>query len=122
MGHHDGMLCLRGCRYLADCAMADGSVMLCVYAAGFQFAWGLVPWVYPSEIFTMSERIKSMSLAVFFQYAVNSFVYAIAPFLVQTSMAGTLYFFGSLCLLGLVFICACVKETKGVPLEMVPQL
>lgn len=99
-----------------------GAVMLCVYAAGFQFAWGLVPWVYPSEIFTMSERIKAMSLAVFFQYAVNSVVYAISPILVQKSMRGTLYFFGSLCFMGLVFILACVKETKGVPLELVPQL
>lgn len=99
-----------------------GASMICVYFAGFQFAWGIVPWVYPSEIFTMAERIPAMGLAVFAQYGVNAAIYVVSPFMVQYSMKFTLYFFGVLCLLGLVFICACVKETKGVPLEMVPQL
>jgi hypothetical protein len=99
-----------------------GAGLLCIYMAGFQFAWGIVPWVYPSEIFSMNERTKAMNLAVFAQYTVNSTIYVISPILVMFSMRFTLCFFGISCLLGLVFICACVKETKGVPLEMVPQL
>lgn len=99
-----------------------GAVMMCLYAIGFQFAWGTVPWVYPSEIFSMNERIKAMSVAVCMQYSVNSAFYAAAPFLVRWGVGKTLLIFGALNLCGLVFISAFVKETKGVPLEMVPQL
>lgn len=99
-----------------------GATMILIYGWGFQFAWGTVPWVYPSEIFSMSERIKAMGLAVFFQYGANTAVYWISPALVHWNMAGTLIIFGCMNLIGLVFIFFCVKETKGVPLEMVPQL
>jgi sugar porter (SP) family MFS transporter len=99
-----------------------GATMILIYAWGFQFAWGTVPWVYPSEIFSMSERIKAMSLAVFFQYGANTAVYWISPALVHWNMSATLYIFGCFNLMGLLFIFFCVKETKGVPLEMVPQL
>jgi hypothetical protein len=99
-----------------------GASLLCVYMVGFQFAWGIVPWVYPSEIFTMNERTRAMNLAVSAQYAVNSTIYMISPIMVMYGMRLTFCFFGVSCLLGLVFVCACVKETKGVPLEMVPQL
>jgi sugar porter (SP) family MFS transporter len=99
-----------------------GATMICIYAWGFQFAWGTVPWVYPSEIFSMAERSKAMGLAVFFQYGMNTVVYWMSPALVQWSMKGTLVIFGCCNVLALLFICGFVKETKGVPLEMVPQL
>merc|ERR1712054_530798 len=40
-------------------------VMVCVFGIGFQLAWGMIPWVYPSELFSMAEKGKAMSLAVF---------------------------------------------------------
>merc|ERR1712178_7680 len=40
-------------------------VMVCVFGTGFQLAWGMIPWVYPSELFSMAEKGKAMSLAVF---------------------------------------------------------
>jgi len=99
-----------------------GAVMMCLYMIGFQFAWGTVPWVYPSEIFSMNERIKAMSVAVCVQYSVNSVFSVAAPFLVRWGLRGTLITFGVLNFFGLMFVSAFVKETKGVPLEMVPQL
>jgi len=86
------------------------------------FAWGTVPWVYPSEIFSMAERQKAMGLAVFFQYGVNTLVYFTSPIMIHWTIVGTMVIFGFCNLLGLVFVCLCVKETKGIPLEMVPDL
>jgi len=97
-------------------------VMLCVYAVGFQLAWGLVPWIYPSELFTMAEKDKAMSLAVFFQYVANAVINFVTPSLLAWSGSGTLFVFGGLNILNMVFVTLCIRETKGVPLEDVPAL
>lgn len=39
-------------------------ILLCVYGLGFQLAWGMIPWIYPSEIFSMAERDKAVSLGM----------------------------------------------------------
>jgi len=99
-----------------------GAIMLCVYAWAFQFAWGTVPWVYPSEIFSMSERIAAMGLAVFFQYGVNTLVYFTSPIMIDWSMSATCLIFGIINITNLIFVCGCVLETKGIPLEDAPKL
>lgn len=99
-----------------------GAIMLCIYGMGFQYAWGLVPWVYPSEIFKMNERAKAMGIAVFFQYGLNAVVYFTSPLLIHWSITGTCIIFGFINAFNLFFVLRYVKETKGVPLEMVPQL
>lgn len=105
-----------------DMSWIIGAVMLCIYAWAFQFAWGTVPWVYPSEIFSMAEKQKAMGLAVFFQYGVNTLVYFTSPIMIHWTIVGTMVIFGFCNLAGLLFVCMCVKETKGIPLEMVPDL
>lgn len=30
--------------------------MVVLYGVGFQFAWGTIPWIYPAELFSMSEK------------------------------------------------------------------
>lgn len=97
-------------------------VSVCVYGFFFQFAWGMIPWVYPSEIFSMAEKDKAMSFAVFFQYGINAAIYFITPVLMDWWISGTMYTFGILNCLNFVFVLACIKETKGVPLEKIPAL
>jgi len=99
-----------------------GALMLCIYGCAFQYAWGLVPWVYPSEIFTMSERTAAMGIAVFFQYGMNALVYFTSPVMIHWSIIGTCIIFGVINVFNLAVVTRYVKETKGVPLEMVPQL
>lgn len=99
-----------------------GALMLCVYAFAFQFAWGVVPWVYPSEIFSMSERIAAMGIAVFFQYGINTLVYFTSPIMIDWSMPATCLIFGLINITNLFFVCSCVLETKGIPLEDIPKL
>jgi len=95
---------------------------VCIYGVGFQFAWGTIPWIYPAEIFSMSERESAVSLAVFVNYVNNALVIMITPYLMGWSVPGTMYFFGVANVLCGLFVVAFIKETKGVPLEETPAL
>merc|ERR1712113_1376732 len=98
-------------------------VFACLFAFGWQLAWGMIPWVYPSELFTMAERDRATSLAVAVQYAANAILMPVVPSLMSSVGAGgMLLFFAGFNFLNLLFIFTFIKETKGVPLEMVPAL
>jgi len=113
---------------LAACALQfnwPGIItMVCVviYGVGFQFAWGSIPWLYPAEIFSMAEKEAAVSLVVAVNYISNAVIIFITPYLMQWSVSGTLYFFGALNVLNAAFVYVYIKETKGVPLELVPDL
>jgi len=98
--------------------------MACViiYGCGFQFAWGTIPWIYPAEIFSMTEKESAVSLAVAINYVANAAVVAITPVLMHWSVPGTLWFFGALNILNWFFVATFIEETKGVPLELIPEL
>jgi len=95
---------------------------VCIYGGGFQFAWGMVPWIYPSEIFNMAEKESAMALAVFVNYMFNAFIVYFTPIWMGWSTPGTFYIFAGLNIFCGLFVFFFVKETKGVPLEMVPAL
>jgi len=97
-------------------------VMVCLYGGGFQLAWGMVPWIYPSEIFSMAEKATAVSLAVFLNYMFNSLIVYITPILMGWSTPGTFYVFGALNVACGLFVLTYVKETKGIPLDEVPAL
>ncbi|KNC77464.1 hypothetical protein SARC_10075 [Sphaeroforma arctica JP610] len=97
-------------------------VMVCIYGFGFQLAWGMIPWIYPSEIFSMREKDKAMSFAVFWQYLFNAVIVFITPHMMGWSTPGTFYVFGGLNCVNLAFVVFFIKETKGVPLEEIPAL
>ncbi|CAJ1334652.1 unnamed protein product [Effrenium voratum] len=98
--------------------------MTCViiYGVGFQFAWGTIPWIYPAEIFSMAEKESAVSLAVGFNYIANAVIIYITPTLMKWSTPGTLLVFAVLNILNAFFVFAYIKETKGVPLEQIPDL
>mmetsp|Transcript_64089 Transcript_64089/g.206438 ORF Transcript_64089/g.206438 Transcript_64089/m.206438 type:complete len:521 (+) Transcript_64089:88-1650(+) len=99
-------------------------ILLCVplYGVGFQFAWGTIPWIYPAEIFSMAEKEKAVSLAVCLNYVANAAIIIITPFVMTWSVPGTFFFFGVLNVLNGVFVQTNIRETKGVPLEHIPEL
>merc|ERR550525_1896007 len=97
-------------------------VMVCLYGGGFQLAWGMVPWIYPSEIFSMAEKETAVSLAVFLNYMFNSLIVYITPILMGWNTPGTFYVFGALNVACGLFVFTYVKETKGIPLDEVPAL
>merc|ERR1712241_1390911 len=97
-------------------------LMVLIYAFGFQAAWGAIPWVYPSEIFSMVEKERAISLSVFFQYGANAVIAVGTPTMLQWSTPGTLFVFAALNIINIAFVLICIKETKGVTLEQIPPL
>lgn len=93
-----------------------------IFGFAFQYAWGLVPWLYPAEIFSMSEKDRALSLSTFGNFAVNFVVAEITPFFLAWSPGGTFVIFGILNISNFIFVVLFIKETKGVPLEDVPAL
>jgi hypothetical protein len=97
-------------------------IALFVFGFGFQLAWGIIPWFYPAELFTMREREAALSLSTFSGFAMNVVIGYIALPLLRWSPNGTFFIFGVLNVTNVMFVLACVKETKGVPLEDIPAL
>lgn len=93
-----------------------------LYGPGFQFAWGIVPWIYPAEIFSMNERDRAVSVATTCNFAINFLVNVITPPLLKWSPGGSFVLFGGLNVLNFFFVTICVKETKGVPLDQATRL
>lgn len=98
------------------------AILVCLFALGFQSGWGMIPWVYPSEIFSNKEREVAMGFAVGFQYFTNALIFFISPLMMTWSSSGTMFIYGALNITNFVFVSACIKETKGIPLEKVPEL
>jgi len=90
---------------------------VCIYAIGFG-PWGVIPWVYPSEIFPMDVKEKAMSTSVFSQWIAN---FLIAFLVVQQVHAlgawGTLAFYAVCCGLVFLYVLFGVPEIKGVRME-----
>merc|ERR1711939_291737 len=95
---------------------------LFVFGFGFQLAWGIIPWFYPAELFTMREREAALSLSTFAGFAMNVVIGYIALPLLRLSSYGTFFIFGLANITNVVFVLTCVKETKGLPLEDIPGL
>merc|ERR1711865_423628 len=92
-------------------------VAVCIYAIGFG-PWGVIPWVYPSEIFPMDVKEKAMSTSVFSQWIANFLI----AFLVVTQVHnwgswGTLAFYAVCCGLVFLYVLVGVPEIKGVRME-----
>lgn len=95
---------------------------LFLYGPGFQVAWGIIPWIYPSEIFAMNEKDKAVSLSTFFVFALNFIINMITPSLLAASPGWTFIFFGALNISNLIFVLLFIKETKGVAPEDIKAL
>jgi len=97
-------------------------VLILVYGAGFQLAWGSVPWIYPSEIFSQAEKDKCCTISASLQYISNTVICGITPF-INTFPPYVLFFtFGTFNIFILLIVFRTIKETKGVPLEEIPKL
>jgi len=92
-------------------------VAVCIYAIGFG-PWGIVPWVYPSEIFPMDVKEKAMSTSVTSQWTAN---FLIAFVVVRQVHAwgswGTLAFYSVCCGFVVFYVALCVPEIKGVRVD-----
>jgi sugar porter (SP) family MFS transporter len=92
-------------------------VAVCIYAMGFG-PWGIVPWVYPSEIFPMDVKEKAMSTSVTSQWGANFLIAFLVVGQVHAWGAwGTLAFYSVCCGLVVAYVALCVPEIKGVKMD-----
>jgi len=90
---------------------------VCIYAMGFG-PWGIIPWVYPSEIFPMDVKEKAMSTSVFSQWLANFLIaYLVVGQVAAWGSWGTLAFYAVCCAFVCVYVAFCVPEIKGVRIE-----
>lgn len=97
-------------------------LLILMYGAGFQLAWGAVPWLYPSEIFTQAEKDKCCTISASLQYIANTFICGITPLLVTFQPQVLFFTFGTFNIVILFIVLKTIKETKGVPIEEIPAL
>lgn len=97
-------------------------VLICVYIAGFEWSWGPLGWLIPSEIFPLEIRSAGQSINV----AVNFFFTVVSA---QTFLAmlchfksGIFFFFGGWVVVMTVFVYLFLPETKNVPIEQMDRV
>jgi len=99
-----------------------GKACMILYIFGWQLAWGSVCWLLPSELFSMAEKGPALAVPTFVQFAFNPFAGMLASRVMENNFSAFFYMGAGFMILHLIFILACVRETKGVPLEHVPAL
>merc|ERR1711881_417117 len=99
--------------------MTEKITMYCVFvfAFGFQMAWGIVPWFYPAELFSMQEKERALSISTFCGFLFNVIINLITKLIYDQSKVAMYLLYGVLNVTNLVFVSAMMKETKGVPLD-----
>jgi len=111
-------------------AVIDGAgyfalVAVYLFAAGFQFGWGPVCWIYVSEIPTSRLRGLNVSMAAATQWLFNLVVARATPVMLVTVGShgyGTYFIFGSFCFAMVLIAVFFVPETKGVSLERMDEM
>lgn len=109
----------------AKLAAANTITCGCVFlfGFGFQYAWGIIPWFYPAELFFPSERERALAVSTFGNFAMNYVILDITQKINHSWGSAPMYmFFGALNVLNIFFVLFFVKETKGVPLDEIPAL
>ncbi|PBK75256.1 general substrate transporter [Armillaria solidipes] len=112
-------LCATGYWIYLDLPETPNAVVACViiFNAAFGFSWGPLPWLYPPEIMPLTVRAKGVSLSTATNWAFNTLVGEITPYL-QEVIEWRLYFMhGFFCACSFVLVYFLYPETKGVPLE-----
>merc|ERR1712139_105768 len=104
--------------------MNEKITMYCVFifAFGFQMAWGIVPWFYPAELFSMQEKERALSVSTFCGFLFNVIINLITQYIYQASPTAMYFLYGALNVSNCIFVSTMMKETKGVPLEEIPGL
>ncbi|KAK0204907.1 hypothetical protein DFS33DRAFT_1373500 [Desarmillaria ectypa] len=88
-----------------------------IFASGFSYGWGPCSWIIISEMFPLSVRSKSLSIAVSSNWMNHFIIGQVMPSMLQRIGYGTFVFFGIFSFLGGRLIMFLVPETKGVSLE-----
>jgi hypothetical protein len=92
-------------------------VFVCIYVAGWCWAWGPCQWLLPSENFPLKTRSAGLSIEVAVNFLFD--IVIIQSFLTMLCFLkwGLLVFFAIWNFFMPFFVFLYVPETKGVPIE-----
>jgi len=100
--------------------IAVGSVV--VYIASFAISLGPIFWLLIAEIYPLKIRGRAMSLATVANWGFNMLVAATFLTLIEKlGKPGTFWLFALITVLGIIYCCLFVPETKGYTLEQIEE-
>jgi MFS family permease len=100
--------------------IAVGSVVF--YIASFAISLGPIFWLIIAEIYPLKIRGRAMSLATVANWGFNMVVAATFLTLIEKlGKAGTFWLFALISVVGIVYCCFFVPETKGYTLEQIEE-
>ncbi|KAG6548939.1 hypothetical protein Mapa_009707 [Marchantia paleacea] len=106
-----------------DKSMAIGVVVLVnLWTVGFDWSWGPLSWIVPSEIFSLECRSAGLGVAVSCNYLVTFMLTQVFLTMFCHMRWGTFFFFAGTLFIMVSFTTFLVPETKGVPLEDMKQI
>jgi len=89
-------------------------VAVLLFVAGFSIGLGPIPWVINAELFPKEAKNIGASLCASFNWFCAFLVVRFYPSAVEAfHVYNTYFFFGGVCLLGVIFVILAVPETKG---------
>ena len=98
--------------------VAVGSLV--TYIVCFAMSLGPIGWILVSEVFPLKIRGVAMSICTVSNFAFNFFVVGSFPILLhRIGGAWTVWMFGAVSLLCIIFVYFFVPETKGISLEQI---
>ncbi|KAG6549409.1 hypothetical protein Mapa_009128 [Marchantia paleacea] len=92
-------------------------VLICIYVAAFDWSWGPLAWLIPSEIYSLDIRSAAQSVTVAVNFAFTFLIGQIFLTLFCELKWGTFFLFAGFLAIMTVFVGLLLPETKGVPLE-----
>lgn len=104
-------------------ASTGAIVAIYIHAIGWSIGWFSIPYLVGSEIFPTRIRSLNMSISMAFHWA---FYFgcsrAMPSLLAATNRWGAFVFFGSICVVGLIYVFFAMPETAGRSLESLDSL
>ncbi|KAH8879377.1 general substrate transporter [Thozetella sp. PMI_491] len=97
-------------------------VMIYVYAVGWCFSFGGVPWIIAAEIFPLRIRGACISVCVATHWIMNFMIARASPYMLANITYGTYFLFAACTTLSVPWVYFFVPETKNVSLEDMDRL
>jgi sugar porter (SP) family MFS transporter len=95
---------------------------LCIYVGFYSFTWAPLTWVIVGEIFPLAIRGRASGMASSFNWIGSFLVGLLFPIMTSlVSQEAVFAIFGIICMLGVLFVSACVPETRGHTLEEIEE-
>lgn len=97
-------------------------VFICIYIAAYAWSWGPLGWLYPSEIQPLETRSAGQGIATLVNLLFSFVIGQTYLSMLCSFKWGIFLFFGIFTVAGTLFVYFLFPETKGIPIEEVPNI